>query len=253
MLPGSILSAYLCCATGAEVRADQQDPAVSSIRPETTTLHAKAPHTADSAAERLPRGPQAAPISNTDSKPDALTEELLLPYNSASSSKARHGGSIYDMLVQEIKSLKLQQKQTPRQLAELQRNLSTFMEKTAAELNALDQAVKGLQSDLDSLQQAKIDPEESHTAVARFSDVQVDLHSVLVQLESMQGMLHQVNHTSTDIVLLTIIGWFGVLVMTAPALGRLTWILWLPILVIAAIGVVWVLPIVLRILPVTTL
>ena len=157
------------------------------------------------------------------------------------------------MLVQEIKSLKLQQKQTPRQLAELQRNLSTFMEKTAAELNALDQAVKGLQSDLDSLQQAKVNPEESHTAVARFSDVQVDLHSVLVQLESMQGMLHQVNHRSTDIVLLAIIAWFGVLVMTAPALGRLTWILWLPILVIAAIGVVWVLPIVLRILPTTSL
>lgn len=235
------------------MHANKRDPAISSKRPESTTLHATAPQAADSAAEHSPRGSQAAPISNADSKRDVLTEELLLPYNSASSSKARHGGSIYDMLVQEIKSLKLQQKQTPRQLAELQRNLSMFMEKTAAELNALDQAVKGLQSDLDSLQRAKVDPEASHTAVARFSDVQVDLHSVLVQLESMQGMLHQVNHRSTDIVLLAIIGWFGVLVMTAPALGRLTWILWLPILVIAAIGVVWVLPIVLRILPITTL
>lgn len=243
----------MCCATGVQGRADKQDPTILNQKPNSTTLHATAPHTPDSAAEQALKGPPTAPVSNADSKPDPSGEELLLPYNSASSSKARHGGSIYDMLVQEIKSLKLQQKQTPRQLAELQRNLTTFMKKTAAELHALDQAVKGLQSDLDILQQVKADPEDSYTAVARFSDVQVDLHSVLVQLESMQSMLHQVNHRSTDIVLLAIIGWFGVLVMTAPALGRLTWILWLPILVIAAIGVVWVLPIGLRILPVTSL
>ena len=235
------------------MHADKQDPALSNQKVDSMTQHATAPHTGDTDAEPTVKGSHATPESNTDSKADPSAEELLLLHNSASSSKARHGGSIYDMLVQEIKSLKLQQKQAPRQLAELQRNLSMFMEKTAAELSALDQAVKGLQSDLDSLQRVKVNPEESNTAVARFSDVEVDLHSVLVQLESMQKVLHQVNHRSTDIGLLAIIGWLGVLVMTAPALGRLTWILWLPILVIGAIGVVWVLPVGLRILPITSM
>ena len=213
------------------------------------------------------KGPQAKPLEgNTDlksepktgPKPEPSAEELLLPHNSASSSKARHGGSIYDMLVQEIKSLKLQQKQAPRQLAELQRNLSTFMEKTAAELSTLDQAVKGMQSDLDSLQQVKVNPETSNTAVARFSDVDIDLHSVLTQLQSMQEVLHQVNQRSINVAFLAIVGWLlviaiGVQVMIAPALGQLTWMLWLPILIVCAFGVVWVLPIGFRILPIASI
>ncbi|KAA6420457.1 MAG: Galactose-binding isoform 1 [Trebouxia sp. A1-2] len=123
---------------------------------------------------------------------EASTEDLLLPHNSAGSTKARHGGSIYDMLVQEIKSLKLQQKQTPRQLAELQRNLSMHMQRTAAELGALDQTIKGLQADMNIMQRVKSDlPEDSNTAVATLSDVDVDLRAVLLQLESMQRALHQ--------------------------------------------------------------
>ena len=187
--------------------------------------------------------------TRTEARPDP-SEELLLPHNSAGSTKARHGGSIYDMLLQEIKSLKLQQKQTPRQLAELQRNFSLYMERSAAEMRALDQTVKGLQADLDVMQRVKTHPiENSNTAVATMSDVDVDLRAVLVRLESMQRALHQVQHRVTAIVLLAIIAWLGVVVLTAPALGQLTWILWIPIFLIAAIGVVWLMPIVFRILP----
>lgn len=255
---------------------DQEGPAASGHTADSLAQHATAPQTADAAAaaadaEPMLRGPQAAPLqSNTDLKPDpkpdpkpdsksdTSAEELLLLHNSASSSKARHGGSIYDMLVQEIKSLKLQQKQAPRQLAELQRNLSHFMEKTTAEFGVLDQAVKGLQADLDSLQQLKVNPEASNTAVARFSDVDVDLHSVLAQLESMQKVLHQVNQKSINIAFLAVVGWLlviviGVVILIAPALGQLTWNLWLAISVIGGIGVVWVLPVDFRILPVNSI
>ena len=265
------LQKHCTVATGGDVAIDKQDPAAPSKHSDSLSQHATAPQTADAAAaaaaaaaaDPLLKAPQARTAEgNTElkpePKPEPSAEELLLPHNSASSSKARHGGSIYDMLVQEIKSLKLQQKQAPRQLAELQRNLSSLMEKTAAEMSTLDQAVKGLQSDLDSLQQVKVNPEASNTAVARFSDVDVDLHSVLAQLDSMQAVLHQVNQRSINIAFLAIVGWLlvvviGVQVMIAPALGQLTWMLWLPILVVGAIGVVWVLPIGFRILPNTSI
>lgn len=198
-----------------------------------------------------------APAEAAETEPKAevrgepSTEDLLLlPHNSAGSSKARHGGSIYDMLVQEIKSLKLQQKQTPRQLAELQRNLSMHIQRTAAELGALDQTIKGLQADMNHMQGVKSDlAEDSDTAVATLSDVDVDLRAVLLQLESMQRALHQVQHRVTAIVLLAIIAWLGVVVLTAPALGQLTWILWIPIFLIAAIGIVWLTPCIFRIFP----
>ena len=259
-------------ATGGDVAIDKQDPAASSKHADWLSQHATSSQTADAAAataagDPLLNGPQVTTVEgNTDlksepkpeAKPEPSAEELLLPHNSASSSKARHGGSIYDMLVQEIKSLKLQQKQAPRQLAELQRNVSTLMEKTAAEMSTLDQAVKGLQSDLDSLQQVKVNPEASNTAVARFSDVDVDLHAVLAQLDSMQAVLHQVNQRSINIAFLAIVGWLlviviGVQVMIAPALGQLTWMLWLPILVVGAIGLIWVSPIGFRILTNTSI
>ncbi|DBB06647.1 hypothetical protein WJX77_000321 [Trebouxia sp. C0004] len=200
----------------------------------------------------LREAPPGAP--DTESKAEVRgepsTEDLLLPHNSAGSTKARHGGSIYDMLVQEIKSLKLQQKQTPRQLAELQRNLSMHMQRTAAELGALDQTIKGLQADMHLMQTVKSGlAEDSNTAVATLSDVDVDLRAVLLQLESMQRALHQVQHRVTAIVLLAIIAWLGVVVLTAPALGQLTWILWIPVFLIAAIGVVWLMPCIIRILP----
>lgn len=47
-----------------------------------------------------------------------------LPGNGAGSSKQRNGGSVYDMLVQEIKATKLQQKTLARQLQEVQQDLS---------------------------------------------------------------------------------------------------------------------------------
>ncbi|DBB07989.1 TPA: hypothetical protein ACH3X3_009365 [Trebouxia sp. C0006] len=199
--------------------------------------------------EAPPGAAETEPKAEVRAEPS--TEDLLLlPHNSAGSSKARHGGSIYDMLVQEIKSLKLQQKQTPRQLAELQRNLSMHMQRTAAELGALDHTIKGLQADMNLMQRVKSDlAEDSDTAVATLSDVDVDLRAVLLQLESMQRALHQVQHRVTAIVLLAIIAWLGVVVLTAPALGQLTWILWIPIFLIAAIGVVWLMPCIFRALP----
>ena len=239
--------------TGTDLGGDRSSASAPQQEADQSAPRVTAPDAISSAADLSSKAPEVVLEGKGESKPEPSTDELLLPHNSAGSAKARHGGSIYDMLVQEIKSLKLQQKQTPRQLAELQRNLSVFMEKAAAEMGALDQAVKGLQSDFDSLQRVKVNlEEESDTAVARFSDVEVDLRSVLVQLESMQRALHQVQHRVTAIVLLAIIAWLAVVVLTAPALGQLTWILWVPIFLIAAIGVVWLMPIVIRILSITT-
>ena len=44
-----------------------------------------------------------------------------LPSNSAGSSKGKHGGSVYDLLIGEIKALKLQHKAYPRAIADLER------------------------------------------------------------------------------------------------------------------------------------
>ena len=47
---------------------------------------------------------QAAPARFSEPKTDAKAEnsadDVLLPHNSAGSAKARHGGTIYDMLIQ---------------------------------------------------------------------------------------------------------------------------------------------------------
>ena len=44
-----------------------------------------------------------------------------LPSNSAGSNKGKHGGSVYDLLIGEIKALKLQHKAYPRAIADLER------------------------------------------------------------------------------------------------------------------------------------
>lgn len=175
---------------------------------------------------------------------------LLLP-NSVSSNKARHGGSIYDMLVQEIKSLKLQQKLAPRQLADAQRNMSSYINKTTAEISALQQSVHSLQSEIEALQKRNNrseDLEVSESALAKFADVDVDLKALVRQLQSVRTALHIVQHRVTAIVLMAIVAWLAVMVLTAPDLGRMTWILYVPIVMICAIGVLWLAG-VLRILP----
>lgn len=186
---------------------------------------------------------------------DVTHEELLLLPNSASSNKARHGGSIYDMLVQEIKSLKLQQKLAPRQLAELQKNMSAYTNKTSADIHALQQSVQLLQSEVEVLKQQKNttkQSESSESVVAESPDASVeaelDLHAVHRQLEVVKAALHIVQHRVTAIVLMAMVAWLAVMVLTAPDLGRMTWILYVPITMISAIGVLWLAG-VLRILP----
>lgn len=182
---------------------------------------------------------------------DAMHEELLLMPNSASSNKARHGGSIYDMLVQEIKSLKLQQKLAPRQFAELQKNMSVYVNRTAAEISALQQSVQLLQSEVRLLKRSKNASEKlefSGAAVATSSDVEIDLRALHHQLEVVRAALHIVQHRVTAIVLMAMVAWLAVMVLTAPDLGRMTWILYVPIIMISAIGVLWLAG-VLRILP----
>ena len=53
-----------------------------------------------------------------------MPQDEALPGNGAGSSKQRNGDSVYDMLVQEIRAAKLQQKTLARQLQELQQDLS---------------------------------------------------------------------------------------------------------------------------------
>ena len=60
-----------------------------------------------------------------------------LPGNGAGSSKQRNGGSVYDMLVQEIKATKLQQKTLARQLQELQQNLSGTSQEALSQVGSL--------------------------------------------------------------------------------------------------------------------
>ena len=60
-----------------------------------------------------------------------------LPGNGAGSSKQRNGGSVYDMLVQEIKATKLQQKTLARQLQDLQQDLSGSSQQTALGVSSL--------------------------------------------------------------------------------------------------------------------
>ena len=75
-------------------------------------------------------------------------------------NKARHGGSIYDMLVQESKSLKLQQKLAPCQLADAQRNVSSYINKTTAEVKPSPNVERGAPT------QHPLSPKPCQTATA---------------------------------------------------------------------------------------
>ena len=66
-----------------------------------------------------------------------LQQDESLPGNGAGSSKQRNGGSVYDMLVQEIKATKLQQKTLARQLQDLQQDLSGASQQAALGVSSL--------------------------------------------------------------------------------------------------------------------
>ena len=69
----------------------------------------------------LAAGPQPVleAVLNAGGQPPRLPEAL--PSNSAASSKGKHGGSVYDLLIGEIKALKLQHMAYPRAIADMER------------------------------------------------------------------------------------------------------------------------------------
>lgn len=240
--------AYICCLAAEEDKLDEPEASQANAEPSTKAspaiAHAEVQN--NSNHDNAAVAPQPSPDL---AQADALHDELLLLPNSASSSKARHGGSVYDMLVQEIKSLKLQQKLAIRQLAELQRNISADLNKATSDYSAMQHAVQALQTDFKALEQSKHSREPADDSeVATVSDADIHLRDVLEQMESVKMALHIVQHRVTAIVLMAIVAWLAVMVLTAPDLGRMTWILWVPMVMICAIGVLWLAGM-LRILP----
>jgi hypothetical protein len=68
--------------------------------------------------------------------PPALLDALELPL-AGLGPKGKGGGSVYDLLVQEIKTTKLQQKLLARSVVELQRNASAQHAELAADIASL--------------------------------------------------------------------------------------------------------------------
>ena len=148
-------------------------------------------------------------------KLDAADE--LLAGNIASSTKQKHGGSVYDLLVQELKALKLQHKALPRQLAELQRNSSMLVvlsEQQAAAIVQLQRQVAALQSAQDQLRPGALLLEpgsHSDTIVARSGEITVDMIELAQEVASLK---HQVQHLQTRHVLSAAV----LLLLACPAL-----------------------------------
>lgn len=90
-------------------------------------------------------GPTASAVPPIADKPDPANEDMLPPVNSASSSKTRAGGSVYDMLIQEIKSLKVLHKGYARQLADVQKELAASVAAVTADVQALSGNLAQLQ------------------------------------------------------------------------------------------------------------
>ena len=183
----------LCC-TSAGVSTSVRDPAGSSAEPVPT---APAEPSGTSAPLATAEGAAGVPAV-TPPKLDAADE--LLAGNSASSTKQRHGGSVYDLLVQELKALKLQHKALPRQLAELQRNSSMLVvlsEQQAAAIVQLQLQVAALQSAQDQLSPEALLLEpgpHSNTSVARSGEITVDMIELAQEVASLK---RQVQHLQT--------------------------------------------------------
>lgn len=126
-------------------------PAAASARsPNSNTnlkeIGAQEAAAADAQSEALPSPPvqqppppQPALLADGPGVPNSNI--LTLAGNSAGSSKARHGGSVYDLLIAEIKALKLAQKATPRALRDLRTDLDTAVSGLSAELADLRRRV----------------------------------------------------------------------------------------------------------------
>ena len=135
----------------------------------------------------LTQGAGSAPIAEVAAGIPAVTlpkldaADELLAGNSASSTKQRHGGNVYDLLVQELKALKLQHKALPRQLSELQRNSSMLVvlsEQQAAAIVQLQRQVAALQSAQDPAKArspAAGARAPCNTSVARSGEITVDM------------------------------------------------------------------------------
>ena len=94
-------------------------------------------------------GSEGHPTIIATAEPSAGSEEdlvgeglMLLP---GQGSKGKHGGSVYDVLVAELRTLKLQQKALPRSFAALERNVSAAVEALSLALGALAVDVSALQ------------------------------------------------------------------------------------------------------------
>ena len=162
-------------------------------------------------APAVPRG-SSAPVATAEvaagvpavTLPKLDAADDLLAGNSASSTKQRHGGSVYDLLVQELKALKLQHKALPRQLAELQRNLSMLVvlgEQQAAAIVQLQRQVAALQSVQDQLRPGALLLEPGphpNTVVARSGEITVDMIELVQEVASLK---RQVQHLQTRHVL----------------------------------------------------
>ena len=85
-----------------------------------------------------------------------------LPGNGAGSSRQRNGGSVYDMLVQEIKNAKLQQKTLARQLQDIQQDVSAASKQQSLNVDSLREELAEIRQQVCS--NLPSDPVSIHTA-----------------------------------------------------------------------------------------
>ena len=100
----------------------------------------------------------AAPQGHACAGGPTLQADESLPGNGAGSSKQRNGGSVYDMLVQEIKATKLQQKTLARQLQDLQQDLSGSSQQTALGVSSLREELAEIRQQVSTHQICRLMP-----------------------------------------------------------------------------------------------
>ncbi|CAL8467008.1 g6544 [Coccomyxa elongata] len=154
-------------------------------------------------------------------------KELLLAGNSAGSSKARNGGSVYDILVAEIKALKLQQKMVPRALSDMQKNVSSAITALAAELSSFHRRLSDLEASSEASSMCIVGDSEEAGASSQLHDTsqpagnvqyKLDIQAIAVELAALRSAAERANRREFAMVMV-ITMLCALLVLCLPRIG----------------------------------
>ncbi|KAK9841126.1 hypothetical protein WJX74_000406 [Apatococcus lobatus] len=183
----------------------------------------------------VPAG-QRAVLLDPPSGMATLQPDESLPGNGAGSSKQRNGGSVYDMLVQEIKATKLQQKTLARQLQDLQQDLSGSSQHAAVGVSSLREELAEIRQQVMTC--AALEPPSTSNATdLMHAETTLQLGLLHQELRSLHARMsvsqaQESNQQTALLLVLAILA--GMLLVCMQALPHLPWLSRLALMGMAA-------------------